>query len=417
MSAAGDIPNQRAVHERVRYRRSDLVIIGEKSQFVAARCAEFQEIENVRTFQASSFARLVIEPAGRMIMPSCRVTNRPGNDYRLHQTMLTPPDGKLPAAINFPKMTITTLEDAYCLPFGPPVLPGFGQIITEYLVPWAPEALGWFSHVRENIYTANVSINTNDTEYDLDTAFYMDHSISGHYGHFIGDCLPRLHALDTCRALFGEVKVIVADGAQTDFQTHLLNAAGIASRDIVRIKGLARCRRLLLATQSLGVEHYASPTSARLWATIRDRSAVRDITMPDKIYLSRAGVKIRNLTNESAVERIFERHGFTVIRPETLRVEKQIALMANALLVAGPSGSGLFNLAFQGRLRSAFILAWDGYMQMSEMLFSAGRGCDLWYHIGQSVPPETAVASGATWAVDLVRLESEVADWLGHARL
>jgi hypothetical protein len=159
-------------------------------------------------------------------------------------------------------MTITTLEDAYCLAFGPPILPGFGRIITEYLVPWAPEALGWFSHVGENIYTANVSINTNDTEYDLDTAFYMDHSISGHYGHFIGDCLPRLHAWEICRALFGEMKVIVADGAQTDFQTHLLNAAGVASRDIIRIKGLVRCRRLLLATQSLGVEHYASPTSA-----------------------------------------------------------------------------------------------------------------------------------------------------------
>jgi hypothetical protein len=393
------------------------VIIGEKSEFVAVRCADFSEIGNIRTFQSSSYANLVIEPAGRMIMPPCHVRNRPGYDYRLHQTMLTPQDGKFPTVIHFPKMTITTLEDAYCLPFGPPVLPGFRRIVTEYLVPWAPEALGWFSHVGGNVYTANVSINTNDTEYDLDTAFYMDHSISGHYGHFIGDCLPRLHAWDTCRALFGEMKVIVADGAATDYQTHLLNAAGVPSRDIVRIKGLVRCKRLLLATQSLGVEHYASPTSVRLWAAIRDRSSVRDITMPNKIYLSRTGIKSRKLENESDVERVFERHGFTVIRPETLRVERQIALMSNALLVAGPSGSGLFNLAFQGRMRSAFILAWDGFVQMSEMLFSAGRGCDLWYHIGQSVPPETAIATGATWAVDLARLESEVADWVGQARL
>jgi hypothetical protein len=79
------------------------VIIGEKSEFVATQCAEFPEIENVRTFQASSFARLVIEPAGRMIMPPCRITNEPGNDYRLHQPMLTPPDGKLPGMIDFRK--------------------------------------------------------------------------------------------------------------------------------------------------------------------------------------------------------------------------------------------------------------------------------------------------------------------------
>jgi capsular polysaccharide biosynthesis protein len=393
------------------------VVIVEKSEFAAIRCADFPEIKSLRAFQTSSLANLAIEPAGRMIMPSSHVTNKLGMDYRLHQTMFMPADGRLPAATHFPKMMITILKDAYCLPFGPPFLPNFKQIITDYLVPWAPEALGWFSHIGGDIYTANVSINTDDTEYDLDTAFYMDHSISGHYGHFIGDCLPRLHAWDICQALFGEMKIIVADSAQIDFQTHLLNAAGVASRDIVRIKGLVRCRRLLLATQSFGVEHYASPTSAKLWAAIRDRSSIRDITLPSRIYLSRKGVKTRRLDNESDVERVFERHGFTIIRPETLRVEKQIALMANALLVAGPSGSGLFNLAFQGRMRSGFVLVWDGYIHMSEMLFSAGRGSDLWYHIGQSVPPDTPGATRDNWAVDLARLESEVADWLAQTGL
>jgi capsular polysaccharide biosynthesis protein len=393
------------------------VIIPEKTEFAAVRCADFEEIKDVSVFQTSSFARLAIEPDGLMSMPSCHVTNRPGSDYKLHQTMLAPRDGKFPVAMPFPKMTITKLEDAYCLPFGPPIMPAFGQIVTEYLIPWAPHALGWFSHVSNNIYAANVPIDTSRTEYDLGTAFYMDHSISGHYGHFIGDCLPRLYAWDICRALFGEIKLIIADGAEIDFQTHLLNAAGVPSRDIVRIKGLVRCKRLLLATQSLGVEHYASPTSARLWASIRDRSSVRDVTMPDRIYLSRAGVKTRKLENETDVERIFERHGFTIIRPETLRVEQQIALMSNAILVAGSSGSGMFNLAFQGRMRSALVLVWDGYIQMSEMLLSAGRGCDLWYHIGENAPRETGVAGGAVWVVNLERLESEVADWLAHTRL
>jgi len=44
-------------------------------------------------------------------------------DYRLHQTMFMPADGRLPAATHFPKMMITILKDAYCLPFGPPFLP------------------------------------------------------------------------------------------------------------------------------------------------------------------------------------------------------------------------------------------------------------------------------------------------------
>jgi capsular polysaccharide biosynthesis protein len=157
-----------------------------------------------------------------------------------------------------------------------------------------------------------------------------------------------MYAWEVCRALFGDVKLIIAGRAPIDFQTHLLNAAGVPSRDIVRINGLVRCRCLLLATQSFSVEHYASPTSARMWATIRDRSAARDVGLPDRIYLSRVNVGGRKLANESSVERIFERFGFTVIHPETLRVETQIALVSNARLIAGPGGSGMFNLAFRG---------------------------------------------------------------------
>jgi hypothetical protein len=35
---------------------------------------------------------------------------------------------------------------------------------------------------------------------------------------------------------------------------HFLSAAGVHAKDIVKIRGLASCRCLLLATQSLGVE-------------------------------------------------------------------------------------------------------------------------------------------------------------------
>ncbi len=348
-----------------------------------------------------------------MVMPSWRVTNRNAGEFKVRQSMLNVPDGNFPMATSFPKMIITKLENAYCLPFGPPVLPELGRIITEYLIPWSPETLGWFSHLGKADYEANVSINTDDCQHDIDTAFYLDHSISGHFGHFIGDCLPRLYALDVCRALFGNVKVIIAGRAEVDFHTHLLNAAGVPSRDIVRINSLVRCKRLLLATQSFGVEHYASPTSARMWATMRDRSAPRDVTLPDRIYLSRVGVPIRKLADEGAIERIFERLGFTIIRPENLRVESQIALVSNARLIAGPGGSGMFNLAFQGRMRSAFLLVWENFIQLSEMLFSAGRGCDIWYHVGQTMEP---AADGATWSVDLARLENDVWEWLLQSR-
>jgi len=282
------------------------MIIREKSAFTAARSRDFRKVGDVRTFENSQNVNIVIEPHGRMRMPSCHVSNRIAGDYRLHDSTPVAPDGKFPEFISFKELTITRLENAYCLPFGPPVLLDRGQVVTEFLIPWAPAVLGWFTHAGDGMYYTNSNIDTINTQFDLDVAFYMDHSISGHYGHFIGDCLCRMYAWDVCRSLFGNIKVIIADGATTDFQAHLLNAAGVPARDIVRINGLVRCKQLLLATQSFGVQRYASPASARLWAKIRDRSAARDIKLPERIYLSRSGVRDRKLMNESEVELIFE---------------------------------------------------------------------------------------------------------------
>src|SRR5271156_5897069 len=226
------------------------MIVRKHTEFVAIRSTPFPEVGGV-PFRASSFANFVIEPAGKMAMPPHRVANRPFGDYSVRQHMRILPDGKLPATTDFPRMVLTTLENAHCLPFAPPILLTQRQIISDFLIPWAPYALGWFTHTDGTVYHSNVDIDSDDISHDLDTALYMDHSISGHYGHFIGDCLPRMHIWDFCRSLFGDVKVIVAHGAQSDFQSHLLNAAGVPTENIINIRGLARCKRLLLATPSL----------------------------------------------------------------------------------------------------------------------------------------------------------------------
>lgn len=96
-------------------------------------------------------------------------------------------------------------------------------------------------------------------------------------------------------------------------------------------------------------------------------------------------------------------------------IERLVAVIANAGLVAGPAGSGMFNLAFQGRMRSAFLLAPAGYPSVSELLFSAGRSCALWYHFGSSVGLEIS-QSHDLWSVDPARLEIDLADWLQGAR-
>jgi hypothetical protein len=381
------------------------MILPANALFTSERLCDLAEPGDVPALRGGGFTSLMTEPPGRMAMPACRVTNR--TDYALCDPVHGGADGKFPAALDYPGMMITRLDDAFCLPHAPPFLPSRRQIVSDFLTPWAPDNLAWFQHVAGGTYRFPWAMDTGDTEHDIDTGFYLEHAVSAHYGHFIGDCLCRIYAGEVCDALFNDVKVIISGGDGADFQTYFLQAAGVPERSIVRMHGMVRCRHLLLATQSLGVERYASPTAAQLWSRIRDRCAARDVGLPDRLYLSRSGIGRRRLVNEHAVETIFERHGFAIIRPETLPVSVQVALVSNALLVAGTGGSGMFNLAFQGRLRSAFILRPDDFVQLLEMQMCAGHNVDLWYHLGHRSP-----APGESWVVDIVRLESDVSDWL-----
>jgi capsular polysaccharide biosynthesis protein len=347
-----------------------------------------------------------------MRLPPCRVVNRANGSYRILTPFGVVRDGGFPAVLKFPKLTVTTLQNAYCLPFAPPMLPAQRNIISDYLVPWSPSIAPWFDHAGGNVYRVNINVRPEDVRYDIDIGFYMDHPISEHFGHFVGDCLCRMYAWDIVRQIYGDVKLILADRARPAFQDDLLAAAGVAEQDVVKINTLARCKRLLLATPSLGVEQYATPTASRLWGTIRDRGARRDISLPSRVYFSRTGVAARPLLNETVVEGIFERQGFTIVHPELLTVAQQMALAANALLIAGPSGSAMFNLAFQGRLRSAFILAREEGLQLTEMLFCAGGSSDLWYHAGKDAHHAIVPSDAKPWLVNPLELESNVADWV-----
>jgi capsular polysaccharide biosynthesis protein len=117
--------------------------------------------------------------------------------------------------------------------------------------------------------------------------------------------------------------------------------------------------------------------------------------------------------NEAAVEMLFEGFGFRIVRPEGLSLDQQIALIANARLVAGPGGSAMFNLAFQRRLKSVLLIVPEFFMQITEWLLLAGVNCSVNYHVGTRDPAATGpVNFRDAWRVDLAQLGADVARWL-----
>lgn len=122
-----------------------------------------------------------------------------------------------------------------------------------------------------------------------------------------------------------------------------------------------------LVSQQIGKSYFAGEVAFRAYglaATLishADLARIADIKaralsragpgagMPEKIFLSRrslsAGV-YRQLQNENELCLAMETLGFTIIEPERLPFDEQVALMANAKVVAGVGGAAMFNTVF-----------------------------------------------------------------------
>jgi len=385
-------------------------IVAKDTPFVSRSLLSMTETVGLERLRDVPFSRAVLSPAGTIEMPCCYVMNSPSAPLSLSDT---PHHRIFPRQMRCPEMWVARLDDVYYLPYGAPFLPDQGILINDFLVPWGPNAIGWFKFEGEGTYKLPMEIDLTAANY-IDTAFFMGHPISGDFGHFIGDCLSRLHAWQDCRKLFGQVKIIVDHAPEdTGFRERFLTGMDVSPEDIVFAQGLVRCRKLLSASTALGISRYASPTSAKLWPQVRDALADSRIQRNERIYFSRSTKSAQKLRNETEVENLFRSFGFSVLCPEDLPIEEQVSLVSNAQLVAGPAGSTMFNLAFQRHLKSVLILLPETSVHNSEWLFLAGAKCPVYYHFGPRDMPAGSQVSGAdAWRVDMSQLASDVASWL-----
>lgn len=65
-----------------------------------------------------------------------------------------------------------------------------------------------------------------------------------------------------------------------------------------------------------------------------------------RIYVTRAGARMRRMANEDALAPVLARHGFEVVAFEEMTLSEQINLMAETQVLAGPHGAGLANMMF-----------------------------------------------------------------------
>jgi capsular polysaccharide biosynthesis protein len=189
------------------------------------------------------------------------------------------------------------------------------------------------------------------------TVLVLYHAWHGNYGHWLFDCLPALRPwLD----LLDRNRLAVLVPALQSWQSRTLELLGIQTASIVQAadETLLCANAVVPGLLTPGIEpltpkpvYYLPQPATAVVETMRTlKQGVRPPTSlrsPEKIYISRRGmVSWRQMRNEAEVEAALDRLGFTIVRPQDLSFDEQVATFAGARVVVGPHGAGLTNAAF-----------------------------------------------------------------------
>lgn len=236
--------------------------------------------------------------------------------------------------------------------------------------------------------------------------FYLDSEHTDHYGHLTLETLSRLWALphvDTDGLQF------VTSARDVSALRALLQPFGIQEHQVVPFRHQIEVKNLLVATQAYQLEGSVNPAALAVWDTIGGYYSRP--TRKEKIYVSRSRwKKQRALVNEVEVEDAFRANGFEIIYPETLALSEQISLFRGAKLIAGPSGSNMYNLVYAGRDVRAAILISDRFMTANDALICSLTGVELSYFVGKPVD-ESRKGMFADWTVNMSDLRTFIREW------
>jgi capsular polysaccharide biosynthesis protein len=245
--------------------------------------------------------------------------------------------------------------------------------------------------------------------YNLDCLF------DGHFGHLTTEVVSRLWGWDQAKRENPDLKALfhVRPKRNNDpvLERALFTAYGIREEDLVWVEGPVKVRGLVSATPMWQDQspHFAHPDITEIWQRLT--AGLLGDAEPaehERIFVSR-GEKLshrRCCRNQAEVERFFADRGFHVFYPEQLSLTEQVALFAGARVVAGFSGSAMFNLMHTKRLEATIVLGQNAYLARNEQLFSTVLGGELHYFWSPAdVPPpeigkRTKASVRSSWAFD-----------------
>jgi capsular polysaccharide biosynthesis protein len=185
-----------------------------------------------------------------------------------------------------------------------------------------------------------------------------------HFGHFVAETMTTLwpepgETGDVVGLVFH--KYLKRPWAEEPWQRRLLELAGRGGLPVrvVDGRGARRVESLVVPGRAVVAHGWAHPQAQEVWERVV--TPFRGRGGPRRVFLSRTGHNAARRSEghrsagrstpawDAAADRVFAEAGFAVVWPEQLVVDEQLALVADAKVVAGASGSALHLSAFAPR--------------------------------------------------------------------
>jgi capsular polysaccharide biosynthesis protein len=167
------------------------------------------------------------------------------------------------------------------------------------------------------------------------------------YGHWIIECLPRLHVAARAGLLDGARVTVQAIPSMAALYRESLEALGIGADRIVWMTQREVLFEELVYPTPITLQPITkSPLVIDAARELRDRIGPPPEPLPERIYVSRNRNTRRRLVNEAEVVAVLAERGYCTVHPEEESFVRQVQIFAAARFVIGGMGAALSNLAF-----------------------------------------------------------------------
>ena len=217
---------------------------------------------------------------------------------------------------------------------------------------------------------------------NLGDTLYIGHFFP-HFGHFLLETLPELY----WARLYRDHSISMHLWRDTN---NAVDPEGIAafvhSRDVLGLSRNrfqyigsrpARTAHLIAAKRGAPIEAKPSQFAPVVYREIADYSRRSGFDTPEKVYFSRRMFSANRSTNEAEVEQVFADLGFAIVYPERLLFNEQVAMAANAKVLAGLNGSAMHLGVFMGSGTRQIIIGRRGWTLQKAIADQIGVSLDL----------------------------------------